>query len=186
MNRKITISGISILMSLLVLGVGVYAVNLTEATSTANTLASSNPHLQISKNGVDFSDSVSAGLNASHISPGHNQTVTFYMKNTGDQDLNLNVLFNATGVGNALGLTPGHLENDLNVQIACTDTTNVSNTQGAGPAGFSVYESVQSLGATPTNVLAPDDVATCILTASLAVTTDSGQNLVYNATFGGN
>ena len=176
----------SILASLFVLGAGVYAASLTEATSTANTFASANPHLQISSDGTTFTDSISAGLNASHISPGHDQTAVFYLKNTGDQTLSLNTLFNATGVGNALGLTAGHLQNDLQVGIACVDhaddTTAIAS---IGSQGFHNYEGT-AVPFTGAGTLTQNQVAKCTLTASLAVTTDSGQNLVYNATFGGN
>jgi hypothetical protein len=147
MNRKIIVSGISIIGSLSLLGAGVYAAtaDLTDATSTGSTFASSNPQLQIAADaggGVPgtYGPNISAGISASHISPGHDQTVIFFLKNNGDQALALSALFNPTGTGAALGNTTGHLEKDLNIGIVCVDKTALTAVGSIGSTAFNGYE----------------------------------------------
>jgi hypothetical protein len=195
MNRKIAISSVSILASLALLGVGVYAADLTDATSTANVATAANPHLQIAPdagggNPGTFSNSIAGGLTTSHIAPEHDQTIIFFLKNTGDQSLALNALFSNVG-GTGLGTTTGTLEHDLQIAISCVDNTTSAAIGSITSQSFSNYE-----GGTPpptpllftgSGNIAPNQVAKCTVTSHLGTgNNDAGQSLTYSAAFGGN
>lgn len=178
MNKKILMSGISIISALAMLGGSAFAAFTVNATSNGSTFSSGNPSLQLcndsSNTAVGCGNQIASPINVSDLIPGTAKTFYFWIYNTGTDTLSpLSAQFAATGGSSAL-------ESDLQVTITCD---GYSNNATAGVAAFNVWESLQSLGGT----IAPSTASRCTMTVELPSgnTTDVNQTLNFNATFSG-
>lgn len=97
MNKKIAMSGLSIMAALMMLGGATYAQFASSATTTENTFATGNADLRIA---VDtgagepsegsFLSSI-AGANFDNIAPGFDDRYLFWLKNTSESNIDLNL-----------------------------------------------------------------------------------------------
>jgi hypothetical protein len=184
MNRKIVISGLGILASLALVGVGVYAAFATSAAANGSTFSSGNPLLHISAdNGADAPSGYgisTAGFSVPGLLPGIPKTFKFWLYNAGTADdgaLSLTALFtdpSGTGAG-----SPNKLEVDLHVSLSCA---------GVGTVADDIFYNYEGTGKPiVSGTLAPLTQTQCTMTALLPSgnTLDKGQVLNYNAVFGG-
>jgi len=183
MNRKIAISGLAILASLALVGIGVYATFLTQATATGSTFSSGNPLLHISAdNGSDAPSgwgTTTSGFSVPGLLPGIPKTFKFWLRNAGTVDdgaLSLTTIFSGMA-GSGFGPT-NTLEADLHVSLFCA---------GVGTVDDKLFWNYEGLGQPISGTLAPLTETQCTMTALLPLgnTADKGQTLNYNAVFGG-
>ncbi len=121
MNKKIMMSGLSIISALTLLGGTAFAAFTTQATATGNTFSTDNPALLISSDSANYFGDIVNPFNDANIVPGYERTFTFYLKNTGNSALDVNAHF--TGVADILD----------NVLVTDFDCSNA-----ADPSAFSV------------------------------------------------
>ncbi|MCL4338763.1 hypothetical protein M1271_03675 [Patescibacteria group bacterium] len=174
MSRKIVISGLSILASLALLGVGVYAALVSTATATSNTFSSTNPSLLISTNNTTFNTTV-GGVTESGIIPGGTPVVhDFWLQNT---DTDPGATMNLTATINVTGGSGGSYNDNLSLTYTCGSTT-------AGPFSITAWNGhvPQSLG-----TLAPGGVVHCTLSTSLPSgdSVDAGKSVIFDTSFDG-
>jgi hypothetical protein len=188
MNKKIVLSGISIVTALTLLGGAVYAQFVVTALASGNTFSSGTPALELCNdtNGAigDCNNTIPSPINVADLIPGVPQTFAFWMDNSGTDPLSpLSAQFSGT-TGTGAGGT-GKLETDLAVAIDCTagGTTNVG---AVASAAFTTWESAAQTF-TGGNALPAAGTARCVLTVELPSgnTTDFAQALSFNATFSG-
>ena len=80
-NRKIMMSGLSIVSALTLLGGTAFAAFTSTATATGNTFSTGAADLRISTNNVTYTPTVVNPFNKTGLTPGYDHTFTFYLKN---------------------------------------------------------------------------------------------------------
>jgi hypothetical protein len=187
MNRKIALSGLSIVTALALLGGAAYAQFVVTAQATGNTFSSGNPALELCNDApgpapTTCGTSIGSPISLANLIPGVPQTFNFWLDNTGNDSLtSFTTLFNGiSGSGSSATSGTNSLENDLSVSISCDST---SGNAAAGPAAFNVWESTVGLGGTLTS----GAQSRCAITVQLPANNslDANQILGFNATFGG-
>lgn len=181
MNKKIAISGLAILASLALVGVGVYALFIVNATSNGSTFSSGNPSLMLCNDNAGIIGGcgvqIPSPINVTDLLPGVPKTYAFWMYNTGTDLLDpLTAIFNSPSISG-----PNTLEADLNVGLVCD---GYSNNGTVGTIKFNTWEGSQIL----TNGLLGGGVQSrCVMTVELPTTNtlDAGQTLNFNAVFSG-
>ncbi len=156
-NRKIALSGLSILSALTMVAASAFAQFTAQATTIGNTFSSGTEHLQISTDGGNtYHDTLPNPFNGTKITEGYSHTFNFKLHNdnTNSSDtLNVTATF-------ANGTPDGALDNALVTQFSCTNnsvTTTPSPFNVTAMRGGSV-----SLG----QILSGTD-ADCSLTVSM-------------------
>ncbi len=167
-NKKILLSGISILSAITLMGGSALAAFTTSATATSNTFSTTNPSLLVDTGG-GFGTSVTGFTEIGIVPGGSPVTHNFNLKNA---DSDPAATMTLTGVFSSLGgtLPPA----DLNVNITCNNGANEThtvafwNSTGAG------------LG-----TLGPGATTNCTMAASLpgGNTTDANKTVSFNAVF---
>lgn len=155
MNRRIILSGLSILTGLALLGAGAFAAFTSQATATANTFASGNESLQISSDNNSYSSTIASPFGGTGITPGYNQTFGFYLKNQGPDTLTITANF-ANGSGSSL-------EDSLLTQFSCNN--------GANPSAYSV--TAMRAGSVSLGTLTPGQATYCTFNVTLPSSTDN-------------
>lgn len=179
MNKKIMLSGFSILTALTLMGGSALAAFTTTATASNNTFSTSNPSLVIStttNTNTEFGIS-KQGFTVTGIVPGSTTADQhFWLKNsdTNPDALSLNGLFTS--------VTPvsGSILNDLKVTIACDVG---SGSVSYGPYSITTWAtSPISLGSLPSGA-----TAACTMNATLDAGSagDAHQSVNFDAVFGG-
>jgi len=189
MNKKIFMSGISIVTALALLGGAAYAQFVVTASANGNTFSSGNPALELCNDSagptpLDCGTSIASPISLTSLIPGVPQTFYFWLYNSGDGTLSpLTALFSSPSGTGSTAYQGAHsaLEGDLAVSISC-DSNSGSAT--AGPAAFNVWESTITLNG---GTIAPGATSRCGMTVELPAgnSTDAAQTLGFNATFGG-
>ena len=171
MNKKIMMSGFSILSALTLLGGTAFAAFTTSATATGNTFSTTNPNLQIQTTaGLSNSE---PGFVVGGLVPGSSTPVqNFNLKNADlntDGTLALTAQFtNPSGTLNA---------NNISVTINC-------------PSSGAVTDTVANWISTPHNLgnLAPNTTQSCTMVATLANgvgNADANKTITFDAVFSG-
>jgi len=175
MNKKILMSGMSIVASLAMLGGSAFAAFATSASATDSTFSTGTDNLLVSSdNNNDYASSITSPFTGVNIGPGFTKTYTFFLKNddTNSTD-NLDVTASfANGTGDT------GLENALNTQFSCNN--------GANPSAFNVASMLA--GQVSLGTINSGAIATCTLTVSLPSTADnsvSGKNVKFDVVFNG-
>jgi len=170
MNKKILMSGMSIVASLAMLGGSAFAAFATSATASGNTFSTTNPNLLI--NTGTGAGATEPGFTETGITPGASPvTHTFTLNNA---DLDTNAAMTLTGKLNPTAGDPT-LEPDLLVRVTCdngTDTTALA---------LSTWMS----GGVNLGTLAPGATTNCTMQVSLPAgnTTDANKSITFDAVF---
>lgn len=162
MNKKIMMSGLSIVSALTLLGGTAFAAFTGSAVASNNTFSTGAADLKISSDNVNYSGLISNPFNGAGIAPGYNHTFTFYLQNNGSDPLSIVAKFN--------GGTVSLLDDVLVTDFACNN--------GADPAAYNVTAmrgGSVSLGDLPTGAM------TCTVNVILPNSVDNTyQNLTSN------
>ena len=152
MNRRIALSGLSILTTLVMLGGSAFAAFTTTATATGNTFSTTTPNLTLSVNGGTFGTSVTgasvSGLVPGVAGPAQNFTLSNNSTDPSD-DLAVTLQFTAS----ASNTLPG---SDLTIQVVCpSNGINITQSYNAwistgGSLGTIVHNSNLACTMTPT------------------------------------
>lgn len=171
-NRKIMMSGLSIVSALTLLGGTAFAAFTVQAQTTNNTFSATTPGLLVSVNGGSEGTSV-AGVNVSGLIPGiASPTQSFTVRNT-DTDA-------GASTATTMQLTPTGANNlsgdDLSITVNC--------------GGGEITGSYTTWITTPQSIgtIAPGATANCTMTATLsssAPNSAAGKSAVFDATFTG-
>lgn len=167
-NRKIMMSGLSIVSALTLLGGTAFAAFTTTANANGNTFSTDTPRLELSLNNVDYSDTLANPFTDTGIVPGYERTYTFYVQNTGNSGLDISLSF----TGNA-----GILDDVLVTDFGCNN--------GADPAAFSV--TAMKGGSVSLGTLNPGAM-TCTMKVTLPNSADNtyiNTTSLFNAVFTG-
>ena len=167
-NRKIMMSGLSIVSALTLLGGTAFAAFTTTATAQGNTFSTDTPALELSLNNADYDDVLANPFNDAGIVPGYEKTYTFYVRNTGNSGLDISLSFAGTAA---------ILDDVLTADFACNN--------GADPAAFSV--TAMKGGSVNLGTLNPGAM-TCTMKVTLPNSADNtyvGTTTVFDAVFSG-
>ncbi len=177
MNKKIMMSGLSIISALVLLGGTAFAAFSGQAAANSNTFSTGTGDLQISLDNSGYDTSVSNPFNHANIVPGYSEGFTFYLKNTSSGNVPLNLSTTFGGV-----VDSGGLLNELTSQITCTNLSTTAVTVGGTWSIASMNGGNVDLGS-----LAPGEVSQCVATFALpGSSTLEGTNVSFNAIFNGN
>lgn len=162
MNRKIILSGLSIVSSLALVSGSAFAAFNTTATATGSTFSSGNNNLLISSDSINFLNTISSPFQGTKITPGYTKSFNFSLKNdntNSTDDLNVTASFkNGTG--------DSGLEGVLSTQFSCTDSNGATT-----PSAFSVASMLT--GSVALGKINSGETATCTLTVSLPASADN-------------
>lgn len=174
MNRKIAISGFSILTALTLLTTSAFAAFTTTATATGNTFSSGTDNLLVSTDNVTFSSSVTNPFNGNKLTPGTVKTFTFYLKNDNTNSTDdLDVIANFSG-----GTADATLDGALVTQFSCSN--------GATPGAFNV--TAMRAGQVSLGTVLSGQVVTCTFNVTLpssATNAVSGKTTSFDVNFNG-
>jgi hypothetical protein len=178
MNRKIAISGFSVLTALTLLTTSAFAAFTTQANASGSTFSTGTDNLLVSTDPVTgFSGLITSPFTATKVTPGFNKVYTFYLKNddaSSTDDLNVSATF-AGGTADVV------LDAVLSTQFSCTDGAIVTN----APA-FNVTS--MRGGQVNLGKILNGHTATCKLTVSLPLSADntvSGKTTSFDVLFNG-
>lgn len=170
MNKKIMMSGLSIISALALLGGTAFAAFTTQATATGNTFSTGIEDLRISTDDSVYASTISNPFNHANITPGYNQQFIFYLKNFGADPIDINASF----VGGATGL-----DDVLMTDFDCDN--------GANPSAFSV--TAMKGGSVSLGSLNPGASTLCHITVNLPFSVDNsysgGVQSVFDVHFDG-
>lgn len=156
----------------LVTGVTFAALTSNTVALSPNTLSSASAHLQIGSNSQGYSDTSVTGMTAS-LKPGvPSDPFTFYLKNTGEVDLDVSAHIPGDFTGSAIPAT------DVTLTLNC----------GGGDVSYTLAQWNAGTGVIPPTVVANGGVLTCTETATLSASyTGSGGQTVtpFNVEFTG-
>lgn len=170
-NKKIAMSGMSILSALVLLGGTAFAAFTVQAQTTGNTFSATNPNLMVSVNGNPEGNSV-AGVNVTGLVPGiPSTTQNFSLHNTDSDagaDMPVTMQLTATGANTMSG-------DDLTISVNC----------GGGPITDTYSGWITSAHGLGT--IAPGATAACTMVATItgAGNNAMGKSAVFDATFAG-
>jgi len=176
MNKKIIMSGISIVASLAMLGGSAFAAFTTQAVASGSTFSTGVDSLLVSSDNITYSPTITSPFTGTKIVPGFNQPYTFFLKNdnTNSTD-NLDVVATFTG-----GTVNPILDPVLMTQFTCVDPAKGTTTATA----FSV--AAMRGGQVSLGTINSGEIATCTMTVSLPSTADNtvaGQNTSFDVDF---
>lgn len=171
MNRKIALSGLSIVTALVMMGGAAFAAFSTTATLTGNTFSTTNPLLNVSTDGVNYAQT-KPGFTETGITPGATGVVHLFNLQNADSDANATMAL--TG---QINYTSGDssLESTYLVRITCSNGTDT------GYIVMSAWISTpQPLGA-----LAPSAITNCTFQVTLPSgdTVDAGKSITFDTQF---
>jgi len=172
MNKKIALSGLSIVAALTLMGGATFAAFTTTATATDNTFSTTTPTLTISTDGTHFGTS-EPGFTVGGLVPGGstaNQNFSLQNINT-DPTGDLTVFLKFTNLSGSLN------GDDISFTVDC----------GGGPI-TDTYSHWVSTGNDLNIVLLHNSTQACTMKASLvtgAGNTDAGKNVNFDAVFTG-
>lgn len=172
MNKKIMMSGLSIISALALLGGTAFAAFTTTATATGNTFSTDNPSLLITTTaGPGTSE---PGFTVSGLIPGGSSSPqAFDLVNNGLNPLSVNAQFTITNGAT----TP--IVDDMSITISCTNGFTATETH---PVSY------WTSGTVPLGTLNPSGTANCTMTGSLANgvgNPDANKTVIFDAVFGG-
>ncbi|HSX09988.1 MAG TPA: hypothetical protein VLF93_07565 [Candidatus Saccharimonadales bacterium] len=183
MNKKILMSGMSIMASLAMLGGSAFAAFATSASATDSTFSTGTDSLLVSHDNVteDFASTITSPFTGTKITPGYHHVFTFFLKNDATQstdDLNVSASF-VRGAGET---GDSGLENVLSTQFSCTDGAVITT-----PSAFSVTSMLG--GSVSLGTIKSGDTASCTLTVDLPLSADntvSGKSTSFDVSFNAN
>src|SRR4051812_43751677 len=119
-NKKIALSGLSILSALTLMAGSAFAVFTTQANANGNTFSSGTESLLVSPDNsspASYLQTIINPFHATKVTPGYNKVFTFYLKNdnTNSNDT-LAVTTSFTGTGGDTSF-----EDALTTQFSCND-----------------------------------------------------------------
>jgi hypothetical protein len=177
-NKKIIMSGLSIVASLAMLGGSAFAAFATSATASGSTFSTGVDNLLVSSDNNTYSKVITSPFTGTKITPGFNQPYTFFLKNDNSNSTdNLDVTATFSG-----GTANAILDPVLMTQFTCVDPINGTTTATAFPVA-SMRGGQVSLG-----TINSGEIATCKLTVSLPSTADNtvaGQTTTFDVVFNG-
>lgn len=195
MNRKMFLSGLSIVSALVLVGGAAFAQYVLSASASGNTFSSSTAGLVLCNDtgGVTPAPTgcgqtiTSPIADLTDLVPGVPEVGYFWIENNGtgpnDNFDTLAAIF-GSGSGNGFNANPGFLYNDLQVSITCNDKTIDSQSNTIGASSFGSYYTTDGLTFTP-GTLASGANARCEIVAMLPNgDNDLSQMLGFSATFG--
>jgi len=170
MNRKIMMSGLSIISALTLLGGTAFAAFSSSASATNNTFSTGTENLRISSNGTDFFPTIDNPFHATNITPGYSQTFNFWLQNNGTDKLDVVAHFDGSSQP---------LDGVLVTDFDCDN--------GANPGAFNVTD--MKAGSVNMGSLNPAQTTLCHITVSLPSSVDNsysgGVQSIFNAIFDG-
>lgn len=172
MNKKIMMSGLSIISALTLLGGTAFAAFTTSATATGNTFSSAIPSLLITTDGGLNYGSSRPGFSASGLIPGSSSAPQLFTLKNDNSGASIPVTLKLTNLpSNTL---PG---NDVTITVECSGSAPVVHT----------YTDWISTGYLVTTVL-NNQTVDCSMIAKLNAgvgNEDAGKAAVFDATFSG-
>ena len=188
MNKKIAMSGLSIFAALAVMGGATFAAFTDTATATNNTFASGNADLLIAVDGglgepnlEVFAPSI-AGADFDNVFPGFNQNFMFWLKNTSDSNIELNITADLLN----LVQTGTDLDDALLIKWVCdlnNDTVLDQNTEASSE--FSVRQWVDG-GFATLGSLAQNEAMKCGMYSRVPTTATNdiaGESISFDVTY---
>ena len=170
MNKKILISGLSIVTTLILVGGSAFAAFSDTATSQNNTFATGDANLQIAADDNNSPGSYgnfipAPAVNETGIYPGFTKNYKFWLKNTSTSTINLNLAVDLSDI-----VTTGNsdIANQFKISFKCgdADATNA----------YSVNTWDSTSAKSLNMALSPDTQVQCKMTASLENVDNSYQN----------
>jgi hypothetical protein len=168
------------LASLALVGVGVYALFIVDATSTGSTFSTANPSLQLCNDVEGSANGCGAQIpnpiNITDLLPGVPKTFVFWIYNSGGDLFDpITAVFNSPT--NSIG--SGSLETDLNISLDCGGFTHPT----VGTQSFFDWETARTLQG---GSLAGGASTRCTMTVELpSASTLINKTLNFNAVFSG-
>lgn len=173
MNKKIFMSGFSIMSALVLMGGAAFAAFTDSASATGNTFSTVTPNLLISVPNISSPAASVPGFTVGGLVPGSTTAAqTFVLQNS-----NTEASANMTLTGQFVPLSGALDPNLISFTITCVGDQPVTGTYQQW------VNAAQSLGS-----LAPNSSKSCDMTATLsgsATNTAAGQNVVFDAVFVG-
>ncbi len=189
-NKKITLSALSIVTALALTAGATYAFFTDQATSTGNTFSTGNANLQIGQdtgdeNTVAFGDSYLAP-DYSDLTPGFTSNSDFWLRNTSSGTISLNILADLTVTAE----TPGsdatdNLKDNLLISWNCDTDDDGSLGNNTPSSEFSVNQWATG-GNADLGTIAPNNAIFCRMTArvpSSATNEIAGDSLSFDGLF---
>ena len=168
MNKKIMMSGLSIISALTLLGGTAFAAFTTSAVAQNSTFSSSAESLTVSSDNNTYLQTITSPFVGTNVNPGYNHTFTFFLKNEGPDSLDISATF--------AGGSSSILEDVLSTDFSCDN--------GANPPAASV--TAMRSGSVSLGTLASGVATTCTMQVTLPFSVDNNyQNLnsAFNAIF---
>ena len=191
MNKKIAMSALSIVSSLVIMGGATYAAFTTQATLANNTFATGNADLLIANDNSGTPDPFAAtipGVDIDGIFPGFTTDKLFWLRNESDSAIGLNVRGDLSNLGGAFHGTDGSLPDKMRVQFSCdTDGNGLGVGTDTTTGNYTVREWING-GDDAMGVLAQNQQFLCKMIASLDVNAGNelqDSDISFNAIFNG-
>ncbi len=183
-NKKILVSGLSVVSTLALMGGTAFALFSDTATATNNTFATGNADLQISLNGEDYDDSI-PGPTFTGMFPGDSRTYDFWLKNNSSAAISLNLTSDVSAInpdpdGNQ------EIDNTLLVSWVC-DPENDGFGDNIPTSEFSPRDWFNG-GNASLGSLAQNVELACQLTGRIPSSADgsiAGETIVFDAVYDG-
>lgn len=197
-NKKIAISTISILTSLMLMGGATFAFFSDSATSTGNTFSTGSADVQIAEDVPPADPGTYAGsitgVTFSDITPGFTMDKDFWIKNNSTGTFSMDATADLNNLG---GISNGTLPDELMVKFTCDTDKNGLGTGNTTTIEKSVNSWITDApvalgtlgpneGASNATIASDQDELLCRMTASLSVDADNtiaGKDLSFDGVF---
>lgn len=183
-NRRIAISGISILAALALAGGAAFAVFTDQASSVGNTFTSGNANLSIAPHTVSgpgtFASSI-PGATFNNIAPGFQDRFLFWLKNESASTINLDILADVSAVGGGAG----ELRDTMLVSWTCDTDGNGGLADNTPSPAFSPDDWFNG-GNTGLGILTPGEQMICSMNfdvPSSATNTIADETVVFDTVY---
>ncbi len=184
-NKKIMLSGISIVASLSLMAGATFAFFSDSATASNNTFATGNADLQLSLDGESFANSI-PGPAFTNMAPGDTETYDFWLKNNSSASISLDLTADVSAInpnpdGDQL------IDNTLLVSWVC-DTDNDNDFSNNTPTSEYSPRDWLNGGNASIGALAQNAELKCQLTGRIPSTADNtiaGQTVLFDAFYDG-
>lgn len=191
MNKKIAMSALSIMSALTIMGGATLAAFTSQATLANNTFATGNADLLIADDNAGSPGAFAAsvpGANITGIFPGYTTEKLFWLRNSSDSEIGMNVRADLSNLGGSFHGTDGSLPNKFRVQFSCdTDGNGLGVGTDTTTGNFTVSEWISG-GDDALGVLAQNNNMLCKMIASLDVNAGNelqDSNISFNSIFNG-
>lgn len=189
-NKKIAMSGMSIVAAMALMGGATFAFFTDQASSVGNTFSTGNANLSIAPdvtgNPGTYANSI-PGANFGGMLPGDTKTFTFWLKNESSSPINLSLTSDLANLGGAYHGTDGSLPDKLMVSWLCDVDHNNSLGNDTPSTEYSIRDFVNG-GNVATGTLAQNQQMICQMITRLSSSASNevaGSEVIVDGMFDG-